>query len=47
MALAHALFIGWRKRQPCKRLASCLECATNWGDALVLLKFWLEHKVRY
>lgn len=29
---------GWRR---------CIECATGWGEALTLLKFYLEHGVRY
>jgi len=26
---------------------SCLDCACGWGEALTLLKFYLEHGVRY
>ena len=25
----------------------CLECATGWGEALTLLKFYVEHGLRY
>jgi uncharacterized protein YndB with AHSA1/START domain len=25
----------------------CLECATGWGEALTLLKFYVEHNLRY
>ena len=25
----------------------CLECATGWGEALTLLKFYVEHGIRY
>lgn len=25
----------------------CLECATGWGEALTLLKFWVEHGLHY
>ncbi|MFX0206756.1 MAG: hypothetical protein ACFFDT_12285 [Candidatus Hodarchaeota archaeon] len=25
----------------------CLECATGWGEALTLLKFYSEHGLRY
>ena len=25
----------------------CAECSTGWGEALMLLKFWVEHGVRY
>ena len=28
-------------------LAALLNCAAGWGEALTLLKFWLEHGVRY
>ena len=24
-----------------------MSCATGWGEALTLLKFWVEHEVRY
>jgi hypothetical protein len=24
-----------------------MSCATGWGEALTLLKFWVEHGVRY
>ncbi len=24
-----------------------MDCAVGWGEALTLLKFWLEHRVRY
>ena len=25
----------------------CIECATGWGEALTLLKFYVEHNIRY
>jgi uncharacterized protein YndB with AHSA1/START domain len=25
----------------------CLECATGWGEALILIKFYVEHGIRY
>jgi uncharacterized protein YndB with AHSA1/START domain len=25
----------------------CMECATGWGEALTLLKFYVEHGIRY
>ncbi len=25
----------------------CLECVTGWGEALTLLKFYMEHNIRY
>ena len=25
----------------------CLECATGWGEALTLLKFYVEYGIRY
>ena len=25
----------------------CLECAVGWGEALILLKFFVEHNIRY
>jgi uncharacterized protein YndB with AHSA1/START domain len=25
----------------------CLECAVGWGEALTLLKFYVEHNIRY
>lgn len=25
----------------------CLECATGWGEALTLVKFYVEHNLRY
>jgi uncharacterized protein YndB with AHSA1/START domain len=28
-------------------VVSCLDCACGWGEALTLLKFYLEHGVRY
>ncbi len=30
-----------------KARAMILECACGWGEAVTLLKFWLEHGVRY
>lgn len=26
---------------------ACLNCAAGWGEALTLVKFWLEHGIRY
>lgn len=26
---------------------ACLDCAAGWGEALVLLKFYVEHGLRY
>jgi uncharacterized protein YndB with AHSA1/START domain len=30
-----------------KDVVSCLDCACGWGEALTLLKFYLEHGVTY
>jgi uncharacterized protein YndB with AHSA1/START domain len=28
-------------------LEACINCATGWGEALTLLKFYVEHNIRY
>ena len=28
-------------------LAACLDCAAGWGEAMTLLKFYLEHGLTY
>jgi uncharacterized protein YndB with AHSA1/START domain len=28
-------------------LVACMNCAAGWGEAITLLKFWVEHGVRY
>ena len=34
--------------QPTERgLKACLSCATGWGEALTLLKFYVEHGITY
>ncbi len=30
-----------------EHLKACLNCATGWGEALTLLKFYVEHGIRY
>lgn len=34
-------------RQGADDLAACIGCAVGWGEALTLLKFYLEHGVTY
>jgi hypothetical protein len=34
-------------KQTTSSLQACLGCATGWGEALTLLKFYLEHGITY